>query len=117
MVEIEIGPISYEEETKKGEKKLNHGIHLTVIKHAYYSYRDVQRVRYCGVGLFVRFLFSWRVDSAEPHRRPMGKGLLTGALPKLDDIPTKDHRRMFSRFKGEVRPFPCRIRTFRTHWQ
>jgi len=58
MVEIEISPISYEEETKRGEKRRNHGIHLTVIKHAHYSYRDVQRVRYCGVGLFVGFQFS-----------------------------------------------------------
>jgi len=65
VVEIEISPIAYEEETKKVIAACEEfGIAITA-----YS--------------------------------PIGKGLLTGTLNKLEDLPKGDHRSNFSRFKPE----------------
>jgi len=65
MVEIEVSPIAYEEETKKV-------------------------IATCEEFGIVVAAYS-----------PMGKGLLTGALQKLEDLPAGDHRRNFTRFKPE----------------
>ncbi|CAA7268215.1 unnamed protein product [Cyclocybe aegerita] len=65
MVEIEVSPIAYEEETKK---VIATCAEFGIIIEAY---------------------------------SPMGKGLLTGAITKLEDLPAGDHRSRFSRFTPE----------------
>ncbi|KAJ3514443.1 hypothetical protein NLJ89_g2379 [Agrocybe chaxingu] len=83
MVEIEVSPIAYEEETKKGI-----GYILIADK------------------LFLKPYFAVIATCAEfgiiiEAYSPMGKGLLTGALTKLEDLPAGDHRSRFSRFTPE----------------